>query len=117
MTGAFDLWGDTRTAYNFFANERVTFGVVIESPVAVFGQALRERYAGTTVLNVQDTTEINLSHLNSMTGLGEIGNPKNRGLFLRPSPAVSPDGVPIGHLSAQIWARPPSGHGKTKQCK
>jgi hypothetical protein len=58
-------------------------------------------------VNVQDTTEINLSHLNSMTGLGEIGNTKNRGLFLHPSLAVSPDGVPIGLLSAQVWDRPP----------
>jgi hypothetical protein len=115
MTGAFDLWGDTRTAYNFFANERVTFGVVLESPMTVVGQALRERFAGTTVLNVQDTTEINLSHLNSMTGLGEIGNPKNRGLFLHPSLAVDPDGVPMGLLSAQVWDRPPSNHGKTKR--
>jgi hypothetical protein len=117
MTGAFDLWGDTRTAYNFFANERVTFAAVLESPMTVVSRALRERFEGTTVLNVQDTTEINLSHLNSMTGLGEIGNPKNRGLFLHPSLAVNTDGVPIGLLSAQVWDRPPTSHGKTKQRK
>ena len=117
MTGAFNLWKDTRNAYNFFANKRVTFSVVLDSPMTVVGQALRERFEGTTVLNVQDTTEINLSHLNTMTGLGEIGNPKNRGLFLHPSLAVSPDGVPIGLLSAQIWDRPPSCHGKTKKRK
>ena len=117
MTGAFNLWKDTRNAYNFFANKRVTFSVVLDSPIAVVSQALRERFEGSTVLNVQDTTEINLSHLNSMTGLGEIGNPKNRGLFLHPSLAVSPDGVPIGLLSAQVWDRPPSSHGKTKERK
>jgi len=117
MTSAFDFWSDTRTAYNFFANERVTFAGVIESPMAVVSRALREQFKGTTVLNIQDTTEINLSHLHSMTGLGEIGNPKNRGLFLHPSLAVSPDGVPIGLLSAQVWDRPPGHHGKTKKRK
>jgi hypothetical protein len=117
MTGAFNLWKDTRNAYNFFENERVTFSAVLKSPFMVVSGALRERFEGTTVLNVQDTTEINLSHLNSMTGLGEIGNPKNRGLFLHPSLAVSPDGVPIGLLSAQVWDRPPSCHGKTKKRK
>jgi hypothetical protein len=117
MTSAFDVWGDTRTAYNFFANERVSFAVVLESPMTVVSRALREQFEGTTVLNVQDTTEINLSHLNSMTGLGEIGNPKNRGIFLHPSLAVSPDGVPIGLLSAQVWDRPPSSHGKAKKRK
>jgi len=117
MTSAFDLLGDTRTAYNFFANERVTLAGVLDSPITVVSRALRERAEGATVLNVQDTTEINLSHLNSMTGLGEIGNPKNRGLFLHPSLAVSPEGVPIGLLSAQVWDRPPGGHGKTKKRK
>ncbi len=117
MTSAFDFWSDTRTAYNFFANERVTFAGVLESPMAVVSRALREQFEGTTVLNVQDTTEINLSHLHSMTGLGEIGNPKNRGLFLHPSLAVTPDGVPIGLLSAQVWNRSPSSHGKTKKRK
>lgn len=117
MTGAFNLWKDTRNAYNFFANKRVTFSAVLDSPITVVSRALRERFEGTTVLNVQDTTEINLSHLNSMTGLGEIGNPKNRGLFLHPSLAVSPDGVPIGLLSAQVWDRPPGCHGKTKKRK
>jgi hypothetical protein len=117
MTSAFDLWGDSRTAYNFFANERVTLAAVLDSPITVVSRSLRERSEIATVLNVQDTTEINLSHLNSMTGLGEIGNPKNRGLFLHQSLAVSPDGVPIGLLSAQVWDRPPGDHGKTKQRK
>jgi len=108
---------DPTSNFNFFANERVTFSAVLDSPITVVSRALRERFEGTTVLNVQDTTEINLSHLNSMTGLGEIGNPKNRGLFLHPSLAVSTDGVPIGLLSAQVWARPPSCHGKTKKRK
>ena len=117
MTGAFNLWKDTRNAYNFFENKRVTLAAVLDSPITVVSRSLRERFEGTTVLNVQDTTEINLSHLNSMTGLGEIGNPKNRGLFLHPSLAVSPDGVPIGLLSAKVWDRPPGDHGKTKKRK
>lgn len=77
MTSALDVWGDTRTAYDFFPSERVSFAVVLEFPRTVVCRALREQFEGTTVLNVQDTTESNLSHLNSMTGLGEIGNPKN----------------------------------------
>jgi hypothetical protein len=116
MTTAFDDWRDTRTAYNFFENPRVSFVMLVDAATATVGQAVREQ-PDMTVLNVQDTTEINLSHLRSMTGLGEIGNPKDRGLFLHPSLAVSTTGVPIGLLSAQLWHRPPSEHGKAKKRK
>ena len=117
MTEAFDDWRDTRTAYNFFANRRVSFSALLDSPMTVVGRAIRALPEGVTVLNVQDTTELNLSHLRRMTGLGEIGNPKERGLFLHPSLAVSTDGVPLGVLSAQLWARQPEAHGKARKRK
>jgi hypothetical protein len=117
MTSAFDHRRDTRTAYNFFSNRRVSFAMLIDSASTVVGQRLQQLPEGTTVLNVHDTTEANLSHLQSMTGLGEIGNPHNRGLFLHPSLAISSDGVPIGVLSAQIWTRAPGDHGKAKKRK
>ena len=117
MTAAFDDWRDTRTAYNFVANRRISFGMLMDTATTAVGRGLQQLPEGTTVLNVQDTTEINLSHLQSMTGLGEIGNPKNRGLFLHPSLAISNDGVPIGLLSAQVWDRPPAEHGKAKDRK
>jgi hypothetical protein len=117
MTEAFDEWRDTRTAYNFFANRRVSFAALLDSPMTVVGRAIRGLAEGVTVLNVQDTTELNLSHLRTMTGLGEIGNPKDRGLFLHPSLAISTDGVPLGVLSAQLWARQPEAHGKARKRK
>jgi hypothetical protein len=117
MTTAFDDWRDTRTAYNFLANPRVSFQMLIGTAATSVGRGLHQLPAGETVLNLQDTTEINLSHLESMTGLGEIGNPKNRGLFLHPSLAVSSQGVPIGLLNAQVWHRPPGEHGKAKDRK
>ena len=106
MTEAFDDWADTRTAYNFFENERMSLSVLLDPPTRALGRRLREMPEGTTVLNVQDTTEINLSHLSSMSGLGEIGNPKNRGLFAHVGLAVGTDGVPLGLLGTQTWARP-----------
>jgi hypothetical protein len=115
MTEAFEDWADTRAAYEFFDNERLSLQVVLAGPMAVVGRALGELAEGTTVLNVQDTSEINLSHLQSMSGLGEIGNPKNRGLFLHPSLALTTAGVPLGLLTTQTWVRPPDKHGKTKK--
>lgn len=115
MTEAFDRWTDTRAAYDFFENDRMSLDVLLGPPMGVVARSLRELPEGATVLNVQDTTEINLSHLKTMGGLGEIGNPKNRGLFLHPALAVTTCGVPLGLLSVQTWTRPPSEHGKAKR--
>ena len=114
MTEAFDGWGDTRNAYNFFVNKRMSLTVLLDPPMRALGRALHDLPGVTTVLCVQDTTEINLSHLNSMKGLGEIGNPKNRGLFLHVGLAVDVDGIPLGLLEEQTWIRAPSEHGKAK---
>ena len=109
MTEAFDDWKDTRTAYNFFENEKMSLPVLLDPATRALGRALQELPEGTTVLSVQDTTELNLSHLPSMTGLGEIGNPKNRGLMAHAGLAVGTDGVPLGLLGTQTWVRPIGG--------
>ena len=109
MTETFDDWKDTRTAYNFIENPKLSLSVLLDPATRALGRALQELPEGTTVLNVQDTTEINLSHLSSITGLGEIGNPKNRGLFAHAGLAVGTDGVPLGLLGTQTWVRPVGG--------
>lgn len=117
MTEAFDEWRDSRSAYEFFENERMSLSVLLTPPIRAVAQTLRELPEESIVLNVQDTTEINLSHLTTMQGLGEIGNPCNQGLFLHPCLAVSTEGVPIGLLAAQTWVRPANEHGKAKASK
>lgn len=115
MTAAFDVWSATKAAYNFFGNERLSLPTVLEGPMCTVGRVAGELAEAGTILSVQDTTEINLSHLEGMSGLGEIGNPRNRGIFLHPSLAVTTDGVPIGPLSVQTWVREPANRGKAKK--
>lgn len=114
MTGAFDDAKEARNAYNFFENERVSMPIVLDPARRVLADKLRALPAGETVLAVQDTTEINLSAHPTMQGLGQLGNPKNRGLFLHPALAVSTCGVPLGVLLAQTWARTADERGKAK---
>ena len=114
MTRAHDDNNGTRNAYNFFGNKRVSLAALLDSPTRVLALKLRDLPQGTTVLNVQDTSEINLSHLNTMTGLGSIGNPVNRGLFMHPALAVATNGVPLGLLELQTWTRPVKARGKAK---
>jgi hypothetical protein len=115
MTEAFDDERDTRAAYDFMENKRMSLQVLLDPTTRAVGRSLRELPEGTTVLCVQDTTEINFAHLATMTGLGAIGNPQNRGLFSHASIAVGTDGAPIGLLGAETWIRPIASRGKAKE--
>jgi hypothetical protein len=114
MTEAFDDARNAKAAYDFIENERMSLQVLLDPATRAVGRQLRGLPDGTTVLSVQDTTEVNLAHLATMTGLGEIGNPKNRGLFSHASLAVGTDGAPIGLLGAETWIRPIGSHGKAR---
>ena len=116
MTEAFDEKRDTRAAYKFFENERMSLQVLLDPATRALGRELQDSLPeGTTVLCVQDTTEFNLSHLATAEGFGAIGNPKNRGLFGHAALAVTTDGVPLGLLGMETWVRPTSERGKTKK--
>lgn len=58
------------------------------------------------VLLPQDTTSLNYSGLRQTTGLGYINHEGSRGFFLHSLLAWQPEGVPLGVLHAQCWARP-----------
>jgi hypothetical protein len=65
----------------------------------------------------QDTTSLNYSALTSTNGLGPIGTTVDgaQGLHLHSSLAVTVQGVPLGFLDAQCWARDPQEFGKKAQ--
>jgi Transposase Tn5 dimerisation domain/Transposase DNA-binding len=101
-----------KSAYAFCENDRIDFSKIVAPALSSLGQAIGE-LESKTILCIQDSTEIDLSHLTSMTGLGEIGNPICRGLFLHCGLAATTDGIPLGLLSALTWVRDPADHGKT----
>jgi hypothetical protein len=81
----------------------------LASLLAGHQQATQERMAAEAlVLLPQDTTGLNYTGLRQTTGLGPLGEDKGRGLWLHSLLAVRPDGVPLGLLHAQCWARVPS---------
>jgi transposase Tn5 family protein/transposase-like protein len=114
MCAAFDDPKASRNAYNFFQNGRISLPMLLDPAIRAVSLALREQPEGATVLSVQDTTEINLSHLHTMQGLGSIGHASNRGLMLHAALALDAAGCPLGLLRAKSWARPPEQRGKAK---
>jgi Transposase Tn5 dimerisation domain len=57
------------------------------------------------VLAIQDTTELDYSHLKQTTGLGFINQSLQQGLKVHSCLAVSAQGEPLGILHQQTWSR------------
>jgi hypothetical protein len=109
------VFGESRdrikAAYRFCENDVLDFPTLLVPTFRSVGRVAREAEER-DVLCLEDTTELDLTHMKATEGLGEIGNPMCRGLFLHSALAVTPDGVPLGLLSAETWVRDPREHGK-----
>ena len=94
---------ETTGAYRLFDNEKATFGEIL-NPHA---EATRQRMAAqSTVLLVQDTTEIDLTRPNQQVKKdGPLDGSKRCGMFLHTLHAITPDGTPLGTLDAKAWTR------------
>jgi len=57
------------------------------------------------VLLIQDTTSFDFSHHAAAAGMGPMENEYCRGFFAHSTLGVSTDGVPLGLLGQQVWAR------------
>ncbi|MBD2093764.1 IS4 family transposase [Trichocoleus sp. FACHB-591] len=95
--------------YEFWDNARVSDREIL-SP---HQRRTVERTAGhQTVLAIQDTSEVEYSDLKATRGLGPISNAKARGLKVHTILAASGEGVPLGLLGQEVWARSLKGVGK-----
>ena len=78
-------------------------------------RTLRRMQAQSTVLCLQDGTEVNFTTHPQTTGLGVIGRnqtgAQSRGLHLHSTLAVTPEGLPLGVLRSQFDAPEPKGQG------
>jgi Transposase DNA-binding/Transposase Tn5 dimerisation domain len=98
---------EAKAAYRFFGNEK-TRADIIQS---IHHQQVVERMdKEDLVFLVQDTTFLNYTMHPQTEGLGKIGRylwgqNKGRGLVMHTSFALGKEGLPLGVLDQQIWAR------------
>ena len=98
-------WADTKAAYRFFDNDKVT----PERIQATHHRRTVERMAQhERVLAVQDTSFLNYTHHPKTEGLGAIGtkNQKQRGFGMHSTLAVTTEGMPLGLLTQAFFTRP-----------
>jgi hypothetical protein len=103
---------DMDAAYQFFKNSRVGSTAIVASGLP---ETLQQLAVCDRILSIQDTTDLNYSSLDDTTGLGYTDGPGGRGLKLHSTLAVRPDGLPVGLLTQQFWARDPQHKGKVNK--
>ena len=104
-------WGQTKAAYRFWDNDRVADADIRDA----HRQAALARLPDEgTVLAIQDTTGLNFSDHKAVRGLGYLSRRHRRGLWVHTLLAASGDGVPLGVVHQEIWARPPKRFGRAR---
>jgi hypothetical protein len=80
------------------------------APAAILAshpQATWERVAAVPVVRaVQDTTELDCTGHVATAGLGPLRHGRERGLLAHPTLARTPEGLPLGLVAHEGWARP-----------
>jgi hypothetical protein len=109
-------WAEAKAIYRFWDNSKVSAMGILEG----YQSQVQERIAQQkVVLSIQDTTDLSFVHHPSKTaakGFGLLsGQDYLLGLKVHSTLAVSEQGVPLGILDQQVWARPPGEKRKAKQ--
>jgi len=107
-------WNDTHAAYLFLDNKAVE----AEAIASGAAQTTVSRCRGQkVVLAVQDTTSVDYTSHSKTEGLGPLEAANCRGLFVHSTLAVSGEGVPLGLIDQEVWARDPEDTGKRERRK
>jgi hypothetical protein len=101
-----------KAAYRFLDNEKVEWPAILAPHYASTEARVGEH---AVVLAAQDTTTLNYNTHRHTEGLGPISDSKHRvrGLIVHDTMTFTADGVPLGLLDLQCWAR--SGIGSSAQ--
>lgn len=93
-------------AYRFFNNTQVNMDLLLKPHIEATARRIRDE---SVVLAVQDTTSLNYTTHRAMAGIGPINTRADgaQGLKLHDTLAFTPEGVPLGVLHIECWARDP----------
>jgi hypothetical protein len=104
-----------KAAYRFFDNAQVSMDALLQPHhQATVDRMRRER----VVLVAQDSSSLCYTLHPGMQGIGPIGNTVDgpQGIMVHSALAFRPDGLPLGILDIECWARDPAEFGKHRNC-
>jgi len=101
IPGACNGWAETQAAYRFFSQEELDWRELLAPHTACTLERMRPHRV---VLCLQDTTELDFDG-QTIRGLGPLSYEAQRGMYVHPTYAVTPEREPLGVLDAWMWAR------------
>ncbi|ABM57174.1 transposase, IS4 family [Verminephrobacter eiseniae EF01-2] len=115
IPGACPDWSETQGAYRFFdqannAKRPLKWETVLAPHIERTAARMRQHRV---VLCLQDTTELDFNG-QSIEGLGPLSYEAQRGMYLHPTYAVTPEREPLGITDARMWARTPKADDGTR---
>lgn len=94
-------WAETLAAYRFLGNEKCHWADIL-APHTESTQTRMAKHS--VVLCIQDTTVLDFNGQQT-EGLGPLSYEAQRGMFVHPTLAVTPERLQLGVLDAWMWAR------------
>lgn len=106
IPGACGDWAETLAAYRFFDQasadkRRLNWQSILQPHIDCSERRMAQHRV---VLNIQDTTELDFNG-QEIEGLGPLSYEAQRGMYLHPTYAVTPEREPLGVVDAWMWAR------------
>jgi hypothetical protein len=102
----------TQAAYEFWSSPHIKAQAIGEAHQKSTLERVKQH---TIIIAIQDTTELNFTHHPSKKGMGYLDNANSRGLKVHSVFCSSAQGVPLGVLHQQVWARDLADLGKKHQ--
>ena len=96
-------WSETIATYRFLGNEEVDWRKIMAPHYA---QTVQRMQGHAVVLCLQDTRELDFNG-QDIAGLGPLSYEAQRGMYLHPTYAITPQREPLGVTDAWMWARQP----------
>ena len=94
-------WCETIAAYRFLGQESLEWHNILQPHIDC---TLKRSQHHSVVLCLQDTTELDFNG-QLIEGLGPLSYEAQRGMYLHPTYAVTPDRLPLGVMDAWMWSR------------
>lgn len=95
-------WGSTKAAYRFWDSDCVSHEAILGSHIQSSIQRVESQGC---VLAIQDTTSIDFTHRAAAQGMGPLDHPMLSGLKVHSVLTATTEGVPLGLIAQQVWAR------------
>ena len=105
-------WAASKATYHFFSHMNVSNEKILAPHHA---ETLKRCRLHRRVLAFNDTTDINYTTHSKLQGAGYLHTKKTSGFLMHSVLTASPDGVPLGMLTAEMWTRPQSEFGKSEE--